>query len=108
MTRLCLTRVVLVLTRLYNSVFIGDVGQYRFNHLLGSQSHIAFEVGTNLQNDRFNEIVLTSGDAGVHYNFCEHLPASLCGTVYHDVNNNGVQDTGEEGIANTVVQLFDG
>jgi len=58
-------------------------------------------------NDRFNEVVLGSGDAGVNYNFCEVEPASIKGTVYHDRNDNGVQDSGDEGIEGVVIQLFD-
>ena len=57
-------------------------------------------------NDRF-EVTLGSGDEGVNYNFCEVEPASIKGTVYHDRNNNGVQDSGEEGIEGVVIQLFD-
>lgn len=58
-------------------------------------------------NDRFNNVVLGSGDEGVNYNFCEIEPASIKGTVYHDRNDNGVQDAGEEGIEGVVIQLFD-
>jgi protocatechuate 3,4-dioxygenase beta subunit len=58
-------------------------------------------------NDRFDGIVLGSGDAGTNYNFCEHEPASIKGTVYHDRNNNGVQDAGEEGIEGVVIELMD-
>ena len=58
-------------------------------------------------NDRFNNVVLDSGDAGVNYNFCEHEPASIKGTVYHDRNDNGIQDSGEEGIEGVLIQLFD-
>jgi protocatechuate 3,4-dioxygenase beta subunit len=58
-------------------------------------------------NDRFDGIVVGSGSAGTQYNFCEHEPASIKGTVYHDRNNNGVQDSGEEGIAGVVIELFD-
>ena len=63
-------------------------------------------VGT-VGNDRFDNIVVGSGDAGMNYNFCEHEPASLKGTVYFDRNDNGVQDAGEEGIENVVIELFD-
>lgn len=59
-------------------------------------------------NDRFDGIVIGSGAAGTNYDFCEHEPASLKGTVYHDRNNNGVQDSGEEGIEGVVIELFDG
>ena len=60
-----------------------------------------------MSNDRFDGIVLGSGENGTQYNFCEHEPASLKGTVYHDRNNNGRQDAGEEGIANVVIELMD-
>ena len=60
-----------------------------------------------VSNDRFDGIVLGSGENGTQYNFCEHEPASLKGTVYHDRNNNGRQDAGEEGIANVVIELMD-
>ena len=35
-------------------------------------------------NDRFNGIRLSSGQSGTMYNFCEQLPAEICGTVWHD------------------------
>ena len=59
------------------------------------------------QNDRFTNITLTSGEAGMNYDFCEHLPASLHGTVFHDRNNNGVQNAGEEGIEGVRIMLTD-
>ena len=58
-------------------------------------------------NDRFMDVVLGSGDVGENFNFCEIEPASIKGTVYHDRNDNGVQDPGEEGIEGVVIQLFD-
>ncbi len=64
-------------------------------------------VGLNPVNDRFVGVDLQSGDAGTMYNFCEHNPASLKGYVWHDRNDDGIKDAGEEGIAGTVVQLFD-
>ncbi|QEG22687.1 SdrD B-like domain-containing protein [Mariniblastus fucicola] len=63
-------------------------------------------VGT-LLNDRFDNIVVGSGQAGTRYDFCEHEPASIKGTVYHDRNDNGRQDSGEEGIANVLIELMD-
>lgn len=63
--------------------------------------------GNATNNDSFTAITLGSGDEGVRYDFCEHIPAELCGTVYHDRNNNGQQDTGEEGISGVTIQLFD-
>ncbi len=63
--------------------------------------------GLILANDRISNIQLGSGDQGTRYDFCEHLPASIKGTVYHDRNDNGVQDDGEEGIGGVLIQLFD-
>ena len=63
-------------------------------------------VGSNTS-DVFSEIVLGAGDVGENFNFCEVEPASIKGTVYHDRNNNGIQDPGEEGIEGVVIQLFD-
>ncbi|MEM9944153.1 MAG: SdrD B-like domain-containing protein, partial [Planctomycetota bacterium] len=62
--------------------------------------------GELLGNDRFR-VELGSGDEGVNYNFCEHLPAELSGTVWHDGNDNGVLEPGEQRIGNVVIQLFD-
>lgn len=63
--------------------------------------------GSGAVNDRFSGITLTSGQAGVNYDFCEHLPAEICGRVWHDRNDNGVIDSGEEPIANVLITLFD-
>ena len=61
-----------------------------------------------VSNDRFDGITVSSGDVGQNYDFCEHDPASIKGTVYHDRNDNGIQDAGEEGIGGVVIELFDG
>lgn len=52
-------------------------------------------------------VTLRSGENGINYDFCEHIRADLCGTVYFDRNNNGVQDVGEEGIEGTRMVLTD-
>lgn len=96
-------------------------GKYQFNQLRPGNytvrevtpdgyidgSEHAGSVGGDVFDDRISNIVISSGQEAVNYDFCEHIPAELHGTVYHDVNNNGVQDDGEVGIANTVVKLFD-
>ncbi len=61
----------------------------------------------NAANDKFTAVNLGSGTAGVMYNFCETPPAELCGTVWHDANDNGILDSGEERIGGVVVELFD-
>jgi protocatechuate 3,4-dioxygenase beta subunit len=52
-------------------------------------------------------IFLTPGGNGVEYNFCEVAPVSISGTVYHDQDDDGVQDAIESGIAQVVVELVD-
>lgn len=63
--------------------------------------------GVILGNDRIGNIALTSGEIGEHYDFCEHLPASVSGYVYHDQNQNGGRDSGEEAIAGVTIRLLD-
>lgn len=53
------------------------------------------------------EFELFSGDEGVEFEFCDHPPAQLAGNVYHDRNNNGLRDVGEEGIADALLSLLD-
>ncbi len=52
------------------------------------------------------DIVIGSGKVGTEYDFCEHLPASISGFVYHDRDDNGRRVAGEEGIAGTIVRLL--
>ena len=56
-------------------------------------------------NDVISAIPVAAGDAGTDYTFGEALPASLAGTVYEDLNNNGVPEFGEPGIAGVDVTL---
>ena len=53
------------------------------------------------------QIHLHSGDDGVEYEFCELEPAQLRGTVYHDHDNDGLREVGEEGIAGAILSLLD-
>jgi serine-aspartate repeat-containing protein C/D/E len=66
------------------------------------------KVGTKGGNDILTQITLGAGDDGVNYDFCEHEPSLVSGHVYHDRNNNGIRETGEEFIAGTTVVLLDG
>lgn len=65
-------------------------------------------VGEVTANDTIGSIVLLAGQNAVHYDFCEHEPAQISGYVYHDSNNNGEFETGEEAISGVTVSLFDG
>lgn len=48
--------------------------------------------------DILSDINLDGGDDSIRNDFAEARPAELSGYVYHDVNNNGTMDQGEEGI----------
>jgi len=65
------------------------------------------KVGQKTVNDVISSITIGSGQNGIHYDFCEHLPSSIAGFVYHDRNDNGIREAGEEAIAGTTVLLFD-
>lgn len=99
-------------------------GEYRFNGLLPGSYTIVQQtptglidggdhigtvngntVGTISQNDVISGIVLTSGQHGINYDFCEHAPASIAGNVYHDRDNDGSYEPGEEGIGGVQVAL---
>jgi len=60
--------------------------------------------GTSTVNDVISTIVVRSADTGTGYNFGE-LAGGIGGQVYVDLNNNGVRDTGETGIAGVTVTL---
>ena len=97
-------------------------GRYRFDNLrqgeyqirefqpagyFDSGDHPGSEGGVRLENDLISQINLKPGRDGVEYHFCEIPPAMLCGYVYHDANNNGVKDSGEQGIAGVTIVLKD-
>lgn len=64
-------------------------------------------VGFASDGDFIGGIELASGEQAIHYDFCENIPAELCGTVYFDRNNDGIQNPGEEGIEGTRLVLTD-
>ena len=56
--------------------------------------------------DVLTEISIPLGNQhGLNFNFAEAQPARISGHVYHDRNDNGVRDAGEEGIAGISVQI---
>jgi hypothetical protein len=63
--------------------------------------------GSIAGDDHLSAITLGAGEHGVNYDFCEHLPASVAGHVYHDSNNNAVFDTNEDPIEFVLVTLRD-
>jgi len=100
-------------------------GEYRFDNLMPGSYAVrqlqpegyldgSVKVGTvggtqvgNFSQNLVTDIVLTSGQAAINYNFCEHIPAEICGAVFHDRNNDGMRDSNEEGIANVRIVLLD-
>ena len=59
--------------------------------------HVVAYLGDVTGNDTISAIALTSGQAAIDYDFCEHEPACLSGFVYHDENDNGVLDNAVSG-----------
>lgn len=68
--------------------------------LFDSKDYLGTPFGGVVGDDLFTQIVIPDGpgQAGVNYNFSELEPSTLAGTVFHDVNGNGVRETGEAGI----------
>jgi large repetitive protein len=62
------------------------------------------EGGNDATQNVISGIVLVATDTAINYDFVEGY-ASIAGTVYSDLNDNGVQDPGEPGIANASVTL---
>ena len=57
-------------------------------------------------NDTIGEIRMSANGKGENYNFGENKSGSISGFVYHDKNNDGIKETGEEGIANAMLSLW--
>ena len=114
------------------STTTGASGAYSFANLrpgtyqvveatLGGVTHTGMTVGSKGGNDgatakaantpvpgaakrTVSNVALAAGDAGADYNFGES-GQGLGGSVYADLNNNGVKDAGEPGIAGVAVTL---
>lgn len=121
-----LSGVTLTLYRFENGAYVptglttataGD-GAYRFDHLapgryrvvqtqpegylsVGARAGtVAGQVrGVVASPDILTEIDLAGGEDSLHNDFAEVRPATLCGYVYHDVNDNGLREAGEQPIA---------
>jgi protocatechuate 3,4-dioxygenase beta subunit len=61
--------------------------------------------GGTLGTDKLSAITLASGTAGTNYDFAEVLPPNISGFVYLDLNDNGVMDSGEKGLAGVTITL---
>jgi len=65
-------------------------------------------VGTHGGTDLLSNIVLGSGAAGIDYDFCEELPASLSGKVWNDTNGDCAYEPGQDiPLAGVQIDLLD-
>lgn len=102
----------------------GPDGQYRFEDvpkgtysiieitpegLIDGKAHVGriggIQVGQVVGGGLIRDIVLPAGAAGTRYDFCEAAPAQISGYVYHDRNDDGRRDDGEEAIPGATIEL---
>jgi len=63
-------------------------------------------VGSVINVDTLGGITIElGGTAAVNYDFAEALPSAISGFVYHDHNNDGIKDPGEEGIGGVQMKV---
>jgi len=55
--------------------------------------------------DAITGVELLGGEDSIHNDFAEARPASLSGHVYHDADNDGVMDPGEQGIGEATIEV---
>ena len=100
-------------TYFFNGVPVGNYRLVQFTPfgLINGDSRVGtignVRVGTSIDGSLIHGITMTPGGIGVEYDFCEALPASISGYVYHDESNEGRRDNGEIPIANAEVRLVD-
>jgi hypothetical protein len=101
-------------------------GFYRFDNIAGGKTYKVVEtqqpggyidgkdtpgtiddvtVGRAVPTDELADIHIGAKEDGINYNFGELKRASFSGFVYHDRNNNGIRENGEEGISGVKIQL---
>ncbi|MBX7166629.1 MAG: carboxypeptidase regulatory-like domain-containing protein [Pirellulales bacterium] len=99
-------------------------GEYKFDGLLPGEYRVVetqpvgyFSVGakagtvdgivrgTVFSTDVVTDIQLLGGDDSIHNDFAETLPASIAGHVYHDADDDGVRDPGEQPIAGVTIEV---
>ncbi|MCE9548646.1 MAG: carboxypeptidase regulatory-like domain-containing protein [Planctomycetia bacterium] len=99
-----------------------SLGEYKFNNLAPGTYGVLEETpagyfdggekvgnagGSVTGNDRIEGVVLTSGTAGVRYDFCEKLPSSISGRVHGDLNGDCTYQPGELLLSGVKVHLLD-
>ena len=72
----------------------------------GTVDGVACATCSTVTNDRISKILMpTFGITAADMNFGELLPGSLSGSVYNDINNNGIREGTEAGIPGITVTL---
>ena len=93
-----------------------STGQYRLvqftpQGVIDGTSHVGLiddvPSGISIGGTLIHDIAMSAGGVGVGYDFCEALPASISGYVYHDESNEGSRDPDEMAISGIAVQLVD-
>lgn len=69
--------------------------------------HVGSAGGSLVAPDSVTGITLISGTAALGYDFCELEPVNLSGYVYEDLDDDGVRDSGEDGIGGVTLTLLD-
>ncbi|MFO0802292.1 MAG: SdrD B-like domain-containing protein [Gemmataceae bacterium] len=75
-----------------------------FNGYYDGADNIGTPEGTNPAKNQL-AVTFAAGQNPANYNFGELPPADPFGYVYVDLNQNGVRDTGEPGIANVAITI---
>jgi len=102
----------------------GAAGNYRFDDLLPGTYRVVetqpaglFSIGSTAGTvggatrgatdgpDAITGVELLGGEDSIHNDFAEARPASLSGHVYHDADNDGVMDPGEQGIGGATIEV---
>ncbi|KAL7497451.1 hypothetical protein ACHAWT_007422 [Skeletonema menzelii] len=60
----------------------------------------------NVNTGKTGQVDVISGDINLSLDAGIFIPAKIIGFVWHDLNANGIQDEGEEGIEGAVITLF--
>ena len=60
----------------------------------------------NVDTGKTGQVDVVSGDVNLSLDAGIFIPAKIIGQVWHDLNANGIQEEGEEGIEGAVITLF--
>ncbi len=93
----------------YTVELIDPMGSFSDTYIFG-ESHVGLvdNVATgNADSARLiTQIDIDAGDNGINYDFCLDEKSTISGYVYHDRNDNGLRQAGEEGLSTIDVSLY--